>query len=226
MKYIIALSLMILVGCGSAGSTQSTDSSNDGKSKSPFDHWPSQHREMVEVLDMDESESDRLKAVFEEHVAIYDAWNEENGEEYRKEFNESKNILSKSRSEKIRYLNNKNSKGKTLRAEFLEIVAKQERDVLKSLSKEDRAKWQGHLIFKHFANLTESMTFSDDQQKQLRQIASQAAGAAAKESNPLAAGFIQFEKQLERQVLNQEQRQEYSKIKDKNKFRTLSIKSW
>lgn len=213
----------MLIGCDVPSNSSQSDGGQDGgtsKKKGPFDGWQSDYKQMVTVLELNDEDSAALKAEFEKHVKIYDEWNEQYGDKYRKSFRE---IVNAAKNKNLSRIRNVSPEEKKLREQFLKIGTDQAAGVVNVLSEENRNKWRGHLISEHFFELADKMEFSDQQKQAIRQAAIDAAGVKANEPNPKAAGFAEFEKQIERSVFDQNQRSEYAKIKDKNKLRTLAF---
>ena len=221
MKHLfIAPFLIVLVGCGGPSSAHSSNDESDSSLKHPFADWQSEHKEIVDVLQLSAADSETLKKEFEKHVAIFNDWNAEHGDEYVKTF---RDVMGTAKTKNLGKLRKISPRAQELRKAYLKILDDKEAGVINALSKENRDKLRGILISNHFFKLADQMEFSDAQKASIREIAVKAASRTANEKNPKAAGFIEFEKQVERAVLDQAQRDQYKTVKDKNKMRPLTF---
>ena len=217
MKQIILTFLVtVFVGCGGPSTPGNSADESSSTLKDPFADWQSEHKEMVEVLQLSAADSESLKKEFEKHVTIFNDWNSEHGEEYVKTF---RDVMGTAKTKNLSKLRKISPKAQELRKAYLKILDDRETGVINALSKVNRDKWRGMLISNHFFKLADQMEFSDSQKASIKEIAVHSASRTANEKNPKAAGFIEFEKQVERAVLDRAQRDQYKTVKENNKMR-------
>lgn len=224
MRYLILLLVVTACGCDFSYS-KSTDngdaeSRQTQSSEGPFDNWETEFATMADVLKLSATDKQSLESVFRKHLDIYQQWDTKNGDEYRSSFNE---MVDATKNKDLERMRNISPHAKQLRKEYLQIISNKENDVVNSLSDENRAKWIGHLIATHFFEIADGMEFSDEQRSSIHEAAVTAAAKVKDHANPKAAGFVEFEKLVERNVFNEIQRKQYDTVKDKNKLRTLTF---
>jgi hypothetical protein len=222
MRYLILLSVVTACGCdfSYAKSTDNGDARQSQSTEGPFDKWEADCATMADVLKLSASDKESLESVFRKHLDIYQQWDAKNGDEYRKSFKE---MMDATKDKDLARMRNISPRAKQLRKEYLQIISNKEKDVVNSLSDENRAKWTGHLIANHFFEIADDIEFSDEQRSSIHEAAVIAAAKVKDHANPKAAGFVEFEKLVESNVLNEIQRKQYDTVKDKNKLRTLTF---
>jgi len=228
----LLLVLSLLVGGCAPPKTSSSDSSETGTeaqtggsedrsgpmSGRSLDNWKNVFAEMTDVLQLDPAQQERLKSTFEEHVTRLKAWYEQHGATIARA---DRQAIQAARNRDLATIRKLKEEVTPRREEVARMHQEMDRAIDMALDEDKRFRWQGHRLAARLFELCEDFEWSEGQKERITELAVEAAKRVQSTPNPQAAGFIELEKRVEREVFNQQQRTEYQEIKDANKLRTL-----
>jgi hypothetical protein len=212
---VAAALLLLAVACSSS---DRQDGGDAPARLAVADDWTADYNQMVETLKLSPEDSGRLKSAFETRQQAIVDWMSANGDRLSDLEGE---MAAAARARNLSEVDRIKSQAQPLRDELRGLIAARQQAVREALSPPQRAAWEGHQLAERILKLMTTLSLSADQVAAIRQEAVAAARAAATETNPQAAGFLQLERGVEARVLTAQQRTAYEGIKKKNPLRSL-----
>lgn len=189
----------------------------------PEPGWREDYDAMRTRLDLTADQAARLEAAFAAQTRALEAWWSEHGSTLVRH---EQDIKQAARSRNLAALRQASAQAKPLREEFRDIGGAQTRQALvEALPPAKRGQWDAVRLQLKFEKLTlDHFTLSPEQQQRADALARQHAADADPDpsvDNRLAGPFLHFERALENEVLDPEQKSAYEKIKEENALRSL-----
>ena len=225
VQVIIIVACWGILGCTgerSAGSDSSSSEAQEVELRSDT-AWKSEHSEMVSVLGLNQTDSQRLQAAFEKREAEVGSWIKgERGVKLKKLEGE---LLMAFKKKDLAETKRIISMADPLRKELKRLVDSHEENILNALTPDQRIQWDGHKIAEKLLKLMDPLKLDVSQQQQIRNAAVDAIDQAiwSGQVNPRAAGYLELEMWAENEVLFDEQWEAYQDIKKKSPIRSLGI---
>lgn len=227
MRHIAAAILSVLVIAGCQQQEENTADSGDREaaraSLEAEARQDSRQTQMVEVLQLDATQTSALNDAFSARDEAVGAWLK--GEKGTELVSWEAEIKRAAREKKLGALRNATDQAKPLRDELRQLFATHEARIMDVLTPDQQIQWQGFEVSSKLLQLTEDLGLNAQQFAAIEQGGPAAVREAIQrgEPNPKAAAFLELERWMENSVLSEQQFNAYEAVKSDNKLRSLGI---